>query len=48
MKKKKQKEKCVQCGKDTQYYKDDHVDMRDGYIEGVGQLCLLCFTALRG
>ena len=35
-------ELCVNCGKETQYKKSDHVDTRSGYIEGAGQLCSKC------
>lgn len=35
-------EKCIQCGNDTTYNVEDHVDMRVGYIEGAGQLCINC------
>lgn len=38
------KDKCVLCGVETRYDEDDHVDMRYGYIEGVGQLCINCST----
>ena len=34
---------CVLCGAETQYTKDTHVDMRIGYIDGAGQLCVDCF-----
>ncbi len=33
---------CIQCGKDTNYKKRDHIDTRIGYIEGAGQLCPRC------
>mgnify|MGYP001592469386 CR=1 FL=1 len=36
---------CVMpgCGKKTQYTKNTHIDLRVGYIEGCGQLCVECF-----
>tara|TARA_B100001113_G_scaffold288446_1_gene244246 strand:- start:569 stop:754 length:186 start_codon:yes stop_codon:yes gene_type:complete len=37
------KDKCVCCHVKTLFDKDDHIDTRIGYIEGVGQLCLDCF-----
>ena len=37
------KEKCVTCGKKTHYHIEDNIDMRIGYIEGAGQLCLDCY-----
>lgn len=36
------KEKCVMCGTQTNYDVSTHIDMRVGYIEGVGQLCEEC------
>lgn len=36
---------CVICGKQTQYKTSTHIDMRTGYVEGVGQLCGICSTA---
>ncbi len=35
---------CVICGKQTQYKTSTHIDMRSGYVEGVGQLCGICYT----
>jgi len=35
-------ELCVNCGKETQYKKSDHIDTRLGYIKGAGQLCSRC------
>lgn len=37
------KEKCVTCGSQTQYNISDHIDLRYGYIEGMGQLCSNCY-----
>lgn len=34
---------CISCGKESLYSKDDHIDMRYGYIEGAGQLCVNCY-----
>jgi len=36
-------EKCVDCGLDTGYSINDHVDSRENYVEGGGQLCSKCF-----
>ncbi len=36
-------EKCVDCGLDTGYSINDHVDSRKNYVEGCGQLCSKCF-----
>lgn len=37
------KDKCISCGKETSYNSDTHIDMRYGYIEGAGQLCINCY-----
>lgn len=37
------KEHCVSCGIETAYEVSTHIDMRNGYIEGVGQLCSSCY-----
>ena len=37
-----EKEKCVSCGKETKYSKDTHIDLRNYYVEGAGQLCDDC------
>lgn len=42
-----EKEKCVSCGADTNYYLDTHIDLRIGYEEGVGQYCLDCHRGSR-
>jgi len=31
------------CGAQTQYNISDHIDLRYGYIEGMGQLCSPCY-----
>jgi hypothetical protein len=38
-------EMCVSCGKETEYHFNDHVDLRTGYVEGAGQLCISCYRA---
>ncbi len=40
------KDNCVTCNKETLYRIDDPIDMRIGYIEGAGQLCLDCFEKI--
>lgn len=35
-------ETCVYCKKETEYKKGDHIDFRENYIEGAGQLCPEC------
>jgi hypothetical protein len=37
------KDKCVMCGEETLFDSTDHIDMRYGYVEGAGQLCVSCF-----
>lgn len=37
------KEKCVMCGELTQYNISDNINLRYGYIEGMGQLCSSCY-----
>ena len=37
------KDHCMICGVETAYDEDTHIDMRLGYIEGVGQLCSKCY-----
>lgn len=43
---KKEMETCVLCNKVTEVPKDLHIDFRDYYIEGVGQLCQDCYFNL--
>jgi hypothetical protein len=38
------KDKCILCGVETPYDYETHVDLRMGYIEGVGQLCSACYN----
>ena len=33
---------CIICGKETAVDVNTHVDFRDGYVEGAGQLCIEC------
>lgn len=37
------KDKCVSCGTETAYDVTTHIDMRTGYVEGLGQLCTKCY-----
>lgn len=32
-------DKCMKCGLESPYTEDTHIDVRLGYIEGVGQFC---------
>lgn len=37
------KDRCILCGAETAYDETTHIDMRVGYIEGAGQLCINCY-----
>lgn len=37
------KERCIRCNAETAYDVSTHIDMRVGYIEGAGQLCINCY-----
>jgi hypothetical protein len=37
------KDHCMLCKVETAYDEDTHIDMRIGYIEGLGQLCPNCY-----
>ena len=39
----KEKDKCVVCGEETPYDKNEHIDKRNYYVEGAGQLCGDCW-----
>ena len=36
-------EKCVLCRRVVSIDKNTHIDLRDNYIEGIGQLCRDCY-----
>ena len=36
-------EVCAMCGDTVPYLKSTHIDLRNGYIEGAGQLCKDCY-----
>jgi hypothetical protein len=38
------KDCCVICNNETLYDFTDHIDVRYGYIEGLGQLCIDCYS----
>ena len=40
------KDKCVSCGEKSIYDREEYIDFRVGYIEGVGQLCLECYDKI--
>lgn len=36
-------ERCIMCGKITNVRKDTHIDFRDHYVMGSGQMCYSCY-----
>ena len=36
-------ERCVICGKPTEYRRDTPISKRECYVDGAGQLCRECF-----
>lgn len=42
------KEKCIRCGRETEYEVFTPVTVRTFFIEGSGQLCEECFSQLYG
>jgi len=40
------KERCIRCGKETEYDVSTPVTVRRWYVEGSGQLCEQCFYEL--
>ena len=40
---KEEMDKCVFCNKETEYPKSLHIDYRNHYVEGAGQLCKECY-----
>jgi hypothetical protein len=41
-----EKDKCVSCGIETEFDRDEHIDFRTHYVEGAGQLCKECFDEI--
>ena len=41
-----EKELCMRCAKETQYDTDIHIDAREHYILGYGQLCDQCHDVI--
>jgi NMD protein affecting ribosome stability and mRNA decay len=39
-------ERCVSCGKPTNYSKNTNIEYRLYYIEGAGQLCSDCYNII--
>lgn len=42
------KDRCIRCNCETAYDETTHIDMRTGYIEGAGQLCINCYRTTSG
>ena len=42
------KDKCVSCTKETKYDRITHIQYRDHYVEGSGQLCKKCWGETYG
>jgi len=42
----KEKEKCVNCGRETEYLRSTPIDEREYYVEGAGQLCEDCWKEI--
>ena len=42
----KMKDDCVSCGEKTEYDKCLHIDYRNYYVEGAGQLCGDCWKKI--
>lgn len=40
-------ERCIICGKQTEISASTHIELRECYIAGCGQLCLACYKNLR-
>ena len=43
-----EKEICVICKQETEYFVDTPINQRNHYIEGCGQLCSICWQDLGG
>ena len=41
-------EECVSCGLMTETPKNQHIDYRNYYVEGAGQLCKRCYDKIYG
>ena len=39
-------ERCVRCGKETEYTTDDPITIRYHYVDGAGQLCKECYEKI--
>lgn len=41
-------EHCILCKCPTEYRFNDHIDLRNYYVEGAGQLCKDCYDTTYG
>ena len=48
MENKKETERCIVCGKQTGYLKEESIEKRCFYAEGAGQLCEECYERIYG
>jgi len=39
-------DKCVNCGCETPYFINIHIDLRNYYVKGAGQLCKDCYDKI--
>tara|TARA_R100000005_G_C4970731_1_gene183833 strand:- start:552 stop:704 length:153 start_codon:yes stop_codon:yes gene_type:complete len=39
-------DKCISCREETKEPTSKHIDYRDFYVEGAGQLCEKCFLEI--
>ena len=42
------KDSCVMCGEPTEYSRSTPINLRLYYIEGAGQLCMVCHEKIYG
>ena len=40
-------DKCVICNSYSEYDEKEHIEFRIGYVEGAGQLCLICHASVK-
>lgn len=40
------KDKCIICNDETIFDNDEHIDKRNWYVEGAGQLCEDCYNSI--
>ncbi len=40
------KDRCIMCSEKTEYTEHTHIDERQYYVEGAGQMCRGCYTKI--